>query len=95
MTRRKFTREFKVSAARLVTAQGYSAADAARNLGVDPASIRSWVKKYGSPPNRVTAYDEPLYVGVCGHGYLAKVGGCGQDAIMEDSRWTFAMEWTA
>lgn len=46
MGRRKFTREFKVSAARLVTEQGYSAAEAARSLGVDPVSVRGWVKQY-------------------------------------------------
>ena len=35
MARRKFTREFKVSAVKLVNEQGYSIVEAARNLGVD------------------------------------------------------------
>lgn len=47
MGRRKFTREFKESAIRLVQQQGYSATQAARNLGVDPASIRAWLVKFG------------------------------------------------
>ena len=41
MARRKYTREFKVSAVRLVNQQGYSVAEAAKNLGVDPNSVRS------------------------------------------------------
>jgi transposase-like protein len=39
MTRRKFTREFKVSAVRLVNEQGYSPSKAAKSLGVDANSV--------------------------------------------------------
>ena len=46
MGRRKFTREFKVSAVKLVNEQGYSIADAAKSLGVDPACVRGWVAKF-------------------------------------------------
>jgi transposase len=48
MARRKFTREFKISAVKLVNEQGYSVSQAARSLGVDPASVTGWVKKYAS-----------------------------------------------
>ena len=48
MARRKFTREFKVSAVKLVNEQGYSPAEAARSLGVDQASVRAWVAKYSA-----------------------------------------------
>ena len=48
MARRKFTREFKVSAVKLVNEQGYSAAEAARSLGVDPNCVRGWVGKLSS-----------------------------------------------
>ena len=48
MARRKYTREFKVSAVKLVNEQGYSPAEAARSLGVDPNSVRGWVEKYGT-----------------------------------------------
>lgn len=48
MARRKFTREFKLSAVQLVNKQGYSIADAARSLGIDPANVRGWVEKYGN-----------------------------------------------
>ena len=50
MARRKFTREFKVSAVRLVNEQGYSIPDAARSLGVDQGSVRQWVEKFGPEP---------------------------------------------
>ena len=48
MARRKFTREFRVSAVRLVNEQGYSMAEAAKSLGVDNGSVRDWVKKFSS-----------------------------------------------
>ena len=42
MPRRKYTREFKVSAVKLVNEQGYSISEAGRSLGVDPNSVRGW-----------------------------------------------------
>jgi len=48
MSRRKFSREFKLSAVQLVNQQGYSIAEAAKSLGVDPASVRYWVEHLGS-----------------------------------------------
>lgn len=57
MARRKFTREFKISAVQLVNERGYSATEAARSLGVDPASIREWVKKFSSEEGLVPTGD--------------------------------------
>jgi transposase len=48
MARRKFTREFKVSAVKLVQEQGYSIPEAAKSLGVDPANVRGWVDKFSA-----------------------------------------------
>jgi len=48
MGRRVFTREFKVSAVKLVQEQNYTVVEAAKSLGVDVTSIRSWLKKFGS-----------------------------------------------
>ncbi len=45
MARRRFAREFKLSAVKLVNEQGYSPAEAGRSLGVDPNSVRGWVAK--------------------------------------------------
>jgi transposase len=46
MARRTYSREFKVSAVSLVQQQGYTVAQAAKNLGIDPGSLRGWLKKF-------------------------------------------------
>ena len=43
---RKYSKEFKLQAARLVTEQGYSYAEAAKRLGGTSWSIRNWVQKF-------------------------------------------------
>ena len=48
MARKRYSREFKVSAVKLVTEQGYTVAEAAKSLGVDRTSIRSWLNKFAS-----------------------------------------------
>lgn len=45
MAKRKYSREFKMSAVQLVNQQGYSIPEAARSLGIDPANVRLWVAK--------------------------------------------------
>jgi transposase len=45
MEKRKFTHEYKVSAVKLVQEQGSTVAQAAKSLGVEPASVRGWVQK--------------------------------------------------
>jgi transposase len=46
MGRRKFSREFKISAVALVQQQGYTAVQAAKSLGIDPGSLRGWLKQF-------------------------------------------------
>ena len=53
MPRRTFTKQFKESAAKLVTEQGYSLKKAAESLGVDRTSITSCVEKFGPQPVQV------------------------------------------
>jgi transposase len=48
MSRRRFSREFKVSAVKLVNEKGYSIAQVAHDLGVDASSVRYWVKQMSS-----------------------------------------------
>ena len=42
----RYTDEFKLEAAKLVREQGYTVKAAARSLGVDPGSIRGWVRRF-------------------------------------------------
>lgn len=44
MARKVYSREFKQSAASLVTEQGYKPREAARNLGVNLFTLKSWLK---------------------------------------------------
>ena len=48
MPKRKFSREFKLSAVKLVNEQGYRIPDAARSLGIDPSNVRGWVAKFSA-----------------------------------------------
>jgi len=48
MPRRRFTREFKLSAVQLVNQKGYSIPEAAKSLGIDPANVRGWVQQLGT-----------------------------------------------
>lgn len=50
MQRRKFNREFKIEAARLVRDRGVSMAQAARDLDVHVNVLRKWVKDFGADP---------------------------------------------
>ena len=56
MPKRKYSREFKESAVKLVYEQGYGPAEAARSLGVEPATLRFWLKK--NPPPALGAAPE-------------------------------------
>ena len=67
LKRRQFTAEFKIEAAKLVLDQGYSFAQAGKQLGVLPKLIQSWAKKYragelvsGARRLRVTAEQQEL-----------------------------------
>ena len=44
MERRKFTREFKLEAVRLIKERGVSYAQASQDLGVHTSQLRDWVK---------------------------------------------------
>ena len=50
MQRRKFTREFKVEAVRLIKERGVSVAQAARDLDVHENVLRKWVRDFASDP---------------------------------------------
>ena len=50
MGRRKFTREFKLEAVRLIRDRGVSYARAAQDLGVHQSVLRNWVKAFADDP---------------------------------------------
>ena len=52
MERRKFTREFKLEAVRLIKDRGMSYAQASQELGVHPSQLGDWVKKFVEDPDQ-------------------------------------------
>ncbi len=52
MQRRKFTREFKIEAVRLIKERDVSAVQAARDLDVHVNVLRKWVKEFSSDPKQ-------------------------------------------
>jgi transposase len=52
MQRRKFSREFKIEAVRLVRERGVSVAQASRDIDVHENVLRKWVKEFGTGPKQ-------------------------------------------
>jgi len=50
MERRKFTREFKLEAVRLIRDRGVTVAQASRDLGVHGTVLRNWVRDFAEDP---------------------------------------------
>ena len=50
ITRRKFSREFKIEAVRLVTDRGVAVAQAARDLDVAESVLRRWMRELATAP---------------------------------------------
>src|SRR3954452_16839492 len=50
MERRKFTREFKFEAVRLIRERGVSYTQASQDLGVHQSQLRDWGKKFAEDP---------------------------------------------
>jgi len=50
MERRKFTREFKLEAVKLIKDRGVSYAQASHDLGVHQTVLRNWVKAFADDP---------------------------------------------
>lgn len=50
MVRRRFSREFKLEALRLVRERGVSVAQAARDLDVHENQLRKWVREFATDP---------------------------------------------
>ena len=52
MERRKFTREFKLEAVRLIRERGVSYTQASSDLAVHQSQLRDWVKKFAADPQQ-------------------------------------------
>ena len=52
MERRKFTREFKLEAVKLITERGVKVAQASQDLGVHPTQLRQWVRDFVADPEQ-------------------------------------------
>ena len=52
MERRKFTREFKLEAVRLIKQRGVSFAQASQDLSVHVSQLRVWVKAFADDPQQ-------------------------------------------
>jgi transposase len=50
MARRRYTREFKFEAVRLVSEQGLTVTQAAQDLDIHPSVLRKWIKDYQGDP---------------------------------------------
>lgn len=47
-SRKKYSKEFKLDAVSLVLEQGYTRAEASKNLGLNPNVLGRWVQEYQS-----------------------------------------------
>ena len=56
-TRRSYTDEFKQEAIKLVTEQGLTHTKVARDLGIDPQTLRSWLHAAQTTPPAAAAFD--------------------------------------
>ena len=52
MERRKFTREFKLEAVKLIRERGVAVTQASHDLGVHQSQLRDWVKKFADDPQQ-------------------------------------------
>ena len=50
MERRRFTREFKLEAVKLIKERGVTVAQTSRDLGVHGTVLRNWVKAFADDP---------------------------------------------
>lgn len=47
--KKRYTQEFKESAVKLITEQGYRVAEAARNLGINAGMLGRWKREFADP----------------------------------------------
>jgi transposase len=84
MSHRRYTKEYRQEACRLVTREGYGVVDAAKSLGIPPATLKYWLRPpgpadqpastSGDPPGRGdAAADDPKVLAIQVRELQAKV----------------------
>src|SRR5436190_16175572 len=74
MERRKFTREFKLEAVRLIKERGVSYVQASQDLSVHVSQLRDWVKKLADDPQHAFPGHGQMKIDVK-FGFIAKHRG--------------------
>ncbi len=62
MTRRRFSREFKIKAVRLLTDRGVAVAQAARDLDVAESVLRRWMRELTTGPATAFPGNGPIWL---------------------------------
>ena len=62
--RRTYTREVKLEAVKLVTAKGYSVAEAARSLDIGQTLLRSWKQAFENHGDQAQTSNRPHRIGL-------------------------------
>ncbi len=52
VTRKRYSREFKLATVKLVTERGMSRSQVARDMGIDVQTVRKWVKQFDADKER-------------------------------------------
>jgi transposase len=60
MPKSKHSRDFKVSAVKLVSEQGYTITEAAKSLGIEPNTLRDWTKKFAPAPEHMPSTESAM-----------------------------------
>jgi transposase len=85
MERRRFTREFKLEAVRLIKERGVSVAQASRDLSVHGTVLRNWVK----------AFADDLQHAFPGHGHIEKLAAPYHRLDCRPAGWTPSLSSSA
>src|SRR5260221_13067189 len=92
MERRRFTREFKLEAVKLIKERGVGYLQAARDLGVHQSVLRNWVKGFEAGPAAFISGPRSDEAGAAGD--RAAQAGCSVTlfCISEADRWNNSSE---
>ncbi len=81
--RKKYSREFKQDAVRLVTEQGYDRSEAARNLGIDRGMLARWIKEFQTDDSEAFRGNGKLLKAHGIEGSMSRKGNCWNNAVVE------------